>query len=101
MSSDGLGGHVCIVSSAAGLISLPGAASQIRVIKMGSILEGGSNFIQMCGNFQRFPLSLFTLAYPCKNRNLDDFCCQSEKKGLREVLGTSLEQFHGLRIQIG
>ena len=25
MSSDGLGGHVCIVSSAAGLISLPGA----------------------------------------------------------------------------
>ena len=24
MSSDGLGGHVCIVSSAAGLISLPG-----------------------------------------------------------------------------
>ena len=36
-----------------------------------------------------------------KNRNLDDFCCQSEKKDLREVLGKSLEQFHGVRIQIG
>lgn len=122
MSSDGLGGHVCIVSSAAGLISLPGRrgrwvlksnSSPLKIygFPKGKDHEKASRTGGEPRNFRGVYLSAvkYKIRYPqasliyineeeswiytnLKKRDLEDFVCQSEEKGFREVSGKSSEQ---------